>query len=188
MVITSKISKAALCTAAAGAMALSSAPAQAQQYRGYDRDNDGISAGEVIAGVAILGGLAAILSSRGNDRDYRGGSYGYDNNGYNNGYGYDNNGYGYDRSRYGDSRQAVQQCVSATQNEARRYSRGGARITGITNINRNRDGYTVRGRLAVQDYRGGYGGYGNRSGYDTGSFKCQVRYGRVVDVDVSGIR
>lgn len=182
MVITSKISKAALCTAAAGAMALSSAPAQAQQYRGYDRDNDGISAGEVIAGVAILGGLAAILSSRGNNRDYRGGSYGYDNNGY----GYENN--RYDRSRYGGSRQAVQQCVSATQYEARRYSRGQARITGITNINRNRDGYTVRGRLAVQDYRGGYGGYGNRSGYDSGSFKCQVRYGRVVDVRVNGIR
>ncbi len=48
--------KAALCTAAAGAMAFTSAaPAEAQRYR--DRDNDGISAGEVIAGALIIGGI-----------------------------------------------------------------------------------------------------------------------------------
>ena len=54
--------KAALCTAAAGAMAFTSAaPAEAQRYR--DRDNDGISAGEVIAGALIIGGIAAIASA-----------------------------------------------------------------------------------------------------------------------------
>ena len=48
--------KAALCTAAAGAMAFTTAaPAEAQRYR--DRDNDGISAGEVIAGALIIGGI-----------------------------------------------------------------------------------------------------------------------------------
>mgnify|MGYP000748905519 CR=1 FL=1 len=55
-------SKAAFCTAAAGAMAITSAaPAEAQRYR--DRDRDGVSAGEVIAGALILGGIAAIASS-----------------------------------------------------------------------------------------------------------------------------
>ena len=50
--------KAALCTAAAGAMAFTTAaPADAQRYR--DRNNDGISAGEVIAGALIIGSRAA---------------------------------------------------------------------------------------------------------------------------------
>ena len=59
--------KAALCTAAAGAMAFTTAaPADAQRYR--DRNNDGISAGEVIAGALIIGGIAAIASASNRDR------------------------------------------------------------------------------------------------------------------------
>ncbi|MFM2256769.1 MAG: hypothetical protein RIQ28_616, partial [Pseudomonadota bacterium] len=52
--------------AAAAAMVSLAAPAQA---RDRYRDNDGISAGEVIAGALVIGGLAAILSS--GDDDYR---------------------------------------------------------------------------------------------------------------------
>ena len=63
--------KAALCTAAAGAMAFTTAaPAEAQRYR--DRDNDGISAGEVIAGALIIGGIAAVASAvdKSDEREY----------------------------------------------------------------------------------------------------------------------
>ena len=49
--------------AAAAALVSMAAPAQA---RGYERDS--ISAGDVIAGALIIGGLAAVLSS---DRDNR---------------------------------------------------------------------------------------------------------------------
>lgn len=187
MTIKSKFTKIALGTAAAGMMAATAVPAQANDR--YDRRGDGIGVGEVIAGVAILGGLAAILSSGNRDR---GGSYGYDEPYYNNGY---NN--GYDQQSYGGSRAAVQQCVAATQNEARRYGQGRVQITDITDIDRNRGGYTINGRLQVQDYNQGYynRGYGNRydSRYDNrarvdnGSFRCKVRYGRVVDVNIRGI-
>ena len=86
-----KISK--LVTGAAAAALVTTgfaaAPAEAQRYRHYDRDN-GIDAGDVIAGVAIIGGIAAIATALDND----GRSYGYDN-----------------RYRYRDNyRDAVNQC------------------------------------------------------------------------------
>ncbi len=190
--MTNKFTKIALGTAAAGMMAATAVPAQANDR--YDRNRgDGIGIGEVIAGVAILGGLAAILSSGNRDR---GGTYGYDDPYYNN---------RYDQRSYGGSRAAVQQCVAVTQNEARRYGQGRVRITDITHIDRNRGGYTINGRLQVQDYNRGYGNrydsrynsrydsrynsrYDRRSRVDNGSFRCKVRNGRVVDVDIRGIR
>jgi hypothetical protein len=183
------ITKALVGTVAAGAMAMgSAAPAQAQ-YRDRDRDrHGGIDAGDVIAGALIIGGIAAIASASGGNRGRV-----YEGRGYNGGY----NGYGYDRA--GDPRQAVEQCVYAAERNASRYSyRGnGAQVTDIRDINRHRDGYTVRGRIAVntqnRNWRGSWGndyrGYNDRySGYDAGRFTCDVRYGRVVDLDYSGIR
>lgn len=204
------ITKALVGTVAAGAMAMASAaPAQAQ-YRDRDRDRGGIDAGDIIAGALIIGGIAAVTGAIGgrnrgyNDgRVYEGRGYGYGNNGYGYGndgygygYGYGNNGYGYDRA--GDSRQAVEQCVYAAEQNASRYSRGGgAQVTDIRDINRRRDGYTVRGRIAVntgnRNWRSGWGndyrGYNdNYRGYDSGRFTCRVSYGRVVGLDYSGIR
>lgn len=180
------LSKAALGTLAAGAMLTATAVPAAAQYRGdrYDRDRDGISAGEVIAGAVVLGGLAAILSSGNNDRyDDR-----YDNR-------YNNNGYDY--RRYGNSRAAVNQCVSAVQ-QRYGYRGGGARVDQITRIDRNSKGYKIEGRISVND-RNGYG-YGNRGdrrgygdnryrgrGYDTGSFECTIKYGRVDKLKVRGV-
>ena len=192
------ITKALVGTVAAGAMAMASAaPAQAQ-YRDRDR-HDGIDVGDVIAGALIIGGIAAVASAVGNNnRGYNNGGYvyegrGYDNRGYNNGY--YNNGY----NNVGDPRQAVEQCVYAAEQNASRYSygRGGAQVTDIRDINRHRDGYTVKGRIAVntqnRNWRGSWGGdyrgYDNRyNGYDAGRFTCDVRYGRVVDLDYSGVR
>ena len=180
------ISKALVGTVAAGAMAMASAaPAQAQ-WRDRDRDRgDGIDAGDIIAGALIIGGIAAVASAAG------GRNRGYDGRVYE-GRGYD----GYDRA--GSSRQAVEQCVYAAEGNANRYSYGGrAKVTDIRKIDRKRDGYKVEGRIAVntnnRDWRRGWGndyrGWDNRySGYDAGKFTCDVRYGRVVDLDYSGIR
>ena len=187
------ISKALVGTVAAGAMVVgAAAPAQAQ-WRDRDRDRgDGIDAGDIIAGALIIGGIAAVASAAG------GRNRGYDGRVYE-GRGYD----GYDRA--GSSRQAVEQCVYAAERNASRYSYGGnARVTDIRNIDRKRDGYTVKGRIAVnsqgRDWRRGdnrygrgwdndYRGWNDRySGYDAGKFTCKVRYGRVVDLDYSGIR
>ena len=171
--------KAALCTAAAGAMAFTTAaPADAQRYR--DRDNDGISAGEVIAGALIIGGIAAIASAGDRDRDrdrYRDNHY-RDN---------------YYRSN-GNPRRAINKCVRVAENQARR---AGYRYANVVDINRVRDtrrGWNITGRIEVdgargyRDQRRGYDRRGyNRRG-DSGRFSCEIRRGRVVDIDYRGIR
>ncbi len=162
--------KAVIGTVAAGAM-LSATPVLAR-----DRHDDGIGAGEIIAGAVVLGGLAAILAS-GNDRYDR-----YDSR-YRGRYDDPRHGYGYDYRRYGDSRSAVNQCVNAVQRRASRYGR--ADVTEVTRIDRKRDGYKIKGRLVVRD---GYGRWGRGGSYDKGKFSCDVRYGRVHDLDVSGLR
>ena len=206
------MSKALLATGAAAAALVSTAsPALAR-----DRHGDGIDVGDVIAGAVILGGIAAVAGSIGNDRD-RGYSYGYPSDGrYSNNYRYNdrydsNDRYGYndryDRSGYrnnGNPRQAVEQCIATAENQASRYSYGRADVTDIRSVDRNNRGYTVRGRIAVndqgRDWRRGDSNYGNGwnndyrgwnnnlRGYDAGSFKCRVEYGRVVDIDFDGVR
>ncbi|MFZ5745188.1 MAG: hypothetical protein ACOY7T_12000 [Pseudomonadota bacterium] len=192
------MSKALVGTIAAGAMAVSSAtPAFAEH-----RDRDGISAGDVIAGALIIGGIAAVASAASNnnndryDRDYRYDRAGY---GYNQGYGYRN-----DNSWRGNPRRAIEQCVYAAERNASRYSYGRADVTDIRDIRETRYGFEVRGRIAVnssgRDWRRGDGYYGrgwggdyrgwndNLRGYDSGSFKCRIERGRIVDLDYNGIR
>jgi hypothetical protein len=185
--------------AAAAALVTVAAPAQAQgRYDRYDRNRDGISAGEVIAGAVILGGIAAVIASGDNDR--------YDDGRYNrDGYDYNRSGYSYNQ-RYG-SRQAVNQCVNAVESWANRYSRSD--VTKINRIDRTRNGYRISGNLVVQDgWRGNNRGYGNNDrydrddrydndrygnnqgygrGYDKGRFTCYVERGRVIDVDYRGL-
>lgn len=185
--ITKALTKGAVATVAAGAMAMGSAsPAVAR-----DRDN-GISTGEVIAGALILGGIAAVVASSGKNND-RYGDYNYSDN---------RRGYG---SNVGSSRNAVEQCIYTAERSAGHYSYGGnAKVTDIRSVKGTRDGYTVRGRIAVNQmdrnwragdrvygrgWNGDYRGWNARyRGYDSGTFTCKVRYGRVADLDFSGIR
>jgi len=191
------ISKALVGTVAAGAMVMASATPALAQYRDRDRHN-GIDAGDIIAGALIIGGIAAVASAVGRNRGNDG--YVYEGRGYNDPYNtsrYDDR---YNNQYYnaGDPRQAVEQCVYAAERNANRYSYGGrSQVTDIRNIDRKRDGYTVRGRIAVNtrnaNWRGGwngdYRGYNdNYRGYDAGTFTCRVRYGRVVDLDYNGVR
>lgn len=184
------LSKAALL-GLTGSMLVTAMPADARSYR---RHHDGISAGDVIAGALIIGGIAAVASAASNNRDRYRGRY---EDGY--GYGYSNDGYG--------SRTAVDQCVRAAQREASRYG-GWARITDVTRVDRVRGGYEVRGRLVVEQRGfGGYRDYGQdygrgwdrndrwgyhydryNDGYDKGRFSCITQYGRVADVGLSGLR
>jgi hypothetical protein len=170
--------------AAAAALVSVAAPAQARDR--YDRHRDGISAGEVIAGAVVLGGLAAIISAADDDRNYRDDRYDYDRAGYQSNY------------RAGSGRNAVSQCVATVERWANGYSR--SEVTQVRDIERTRYGYRVRGNVVVQDgwrdrnnsnyYRGDrddrYGqNYGR--GYDKGRFTCIVERGRVVDVDYRGL-
>jgi hypothetical protein len=195
--------KAAVGSLVAASILVGAVPANAQ-YRGHHRDRDGISAGEVIAGAVVIGGLVAILSAgsrdRGYDRDRTDGrSYDpqYDSE-------YDRNYGGYDRGGYGGqwrrtgSREAVERCINAAEQRASYYGNR-ADVTRITEVDRVRGGYEVRGRIAVDDQRGRYDRYDRRGGYDRGDrydragyddrghFRCTVRYGQVQNVRVGGL-
>lgn len=177
------VSKALIGTVAAGAMAVSATPAMAG-----DRDRDGgISAGEVIAGAVILGGIAAIASAASKDRD----RYRYRDN-----YRYRDQRYRYNNSwrTRGTPRNAVQRCVNAAEREARRYGYRFANVTDIRDVDDTRYGWKVKGRIVVDGQRGyGYRGYNHRyrqseRGYDKGKFTCRIDRGRGAYVDFSGIR
>ena len=176
MAIKTNLTKAAIGAATAGAMLMSAAPAAARDR--YDRD--GISAGEIIAGAVVIGGLAAILSSGNIDRYDRDGRY---DDRYRGRYDDARYGYGYDYNRYGNSRSAVSQCVNAVERGSRRYGR--TDVTEVTSIDRKREGYRVKGRVIVND--GWRGRWGRGGSYDRGKFTCDIRYGRVQDIRFSGL-
>lgn len=197
--LSKALAKGTLATVAAGAMVASSASPALADARGY-HDRGGISAGDVIAGAVVIGGIAAVAAAAGsNDRDYR-----YDRAGYGDyGRGWDG-GYNRDAGWRGNPRQAVEQCVFAAERSAGRYSYGRADVTDIREVRDTRFGYEVRGRIAVnamgRGWRHGDGQYGRGwggdyrgwnaglRGYDSGSFKCRIEQGRVVDMDFSGLR
>lgn len=182
------ITKGLVGTVAAGAMAMAAAsPAMA-------RDRGGVDAGDVIAGALVIGGIAAVVAAASNDRGR-----------YDRGYGYDDR-YRGGRGGYRDNpREAVEQCVNIAERQASRVSWGGrADVTDIRDIKRTSTGYTIKGRIAVNNnnrgWRSGDRRYGNGwgndyrgwndrvAGYDAGKFTCKIRYGQVHDIDFSGIR
>ncbi len=185
------LAKSILGATAATALAVA-APAQAR-----DHDN-GIDAGDVIAGALIIGGIAAIASAAsGNDDRY--------DRRHDPRYG-DRSDRRYD-PRYGDRydrgygnqspRSAIQQCSAAAQREASRYGR--AQVTEITDIDRERRGFEVEGRIVVEEQNYGYRGRNGRynrnarydrrgySDYDRGRFSCRIRYGRIDRLRVRGL-
>jgi len=173
-----KLNKALVGTAAAAAMAVSATPAMAKDGR-----NGGPSAGEVIAGVAIIGAIAAIASSSNKNRDYRDNDYRDSNY---RGDHYEND--RYSESRFGNGyrqigqRQAVNRCVRAAERGATNYGR--ANVTDIRDVDRTRYGYRVKGKILVEQSRGRY----QRSGYaDKGNFTCYIEGNRVSDVQYSGL-
>jgi hypothetical protein len=152
--------------AAAAVLVGVAAPAYAQDR--HDRHRDRVSAGDIIVGAVVLGGLAAIFSSGKNSRD-------------------DN------RAGYrGSGREAVNQCVANVERWANGYNRSD--VTQIRDVQPTRYGYRVRGHVVGQDGGRGYNAYGNNRydrddpnasgrGYGKGRFICTVEQGRVVDID-----
>ena len=160
------LSKSLLGVAGAAVAATSlAAPAEAQRYRRYHDRDRGVDAGDVIAGVAIVGGVAALISA------LDGGSR----------YGRYDDRYSRGRSRGGTARQAVDACARAARREAR-YDGDRARVGQIEDVERAGNGYyRVYGTLNVQDRDFGY-----RRGYDTqrARFTCTAGYGRVADLNI----
>ena len=178
------IGKTLMGATAATALAVA-APAQA-------RDNDGIDAGDVLAGVLVLGGIAAVAAAIDNDDDdrYERRHTRYEDYNYHGDYrrgDYRRGDYRRGDYRYGQRlrpRQAIRQCRRAARHEASRYGR--ARVTEITEVDRRDDGYRVRGRLLVEEGRYGRRGY-RTTDYDRGRFSCRVRYGQIERLRVRGL-
>lgn len=103
------------------------APADAQRYRRY-RGN-GIDAGDVITGVAIIGGIAAIaaaLSRDGSQRRYR------------------------DSYEYRGARDDYSNAVNNCGREAEQQQRGNVRVTDVNRTGNDR--YLVRGVIESRGY------------------------------------
>jgi hypothetical protein len=142
--------------AAAAALLTVSAATPAEARDRYGR-HDGVDAGDIITGVAILGGIAAIASAIGN-------------NGNRSGYGYGNN--------YRDGYSAA---VNACGYEAQRAGRGQVNVTDVDR--RGNDSYRVRGVIDGGNYA--YGRGYNR-GYERTAFTCTARSsGRITDFRVN---
>ncbi|MFM7348223.1 MAG: hypothetical protein ACKO01_01900 [Erythrobacter sp.] len=170
--MTTRSTSARLVLGAVTATALTAAaitPAAAQSR--YDRyDRGGISAGEIIAGAVVIGGIAALAGAFDNDRhrDWR----------------FDNRYYDYrgDRFGYGFSpRAAVDRCVRLAENQARRGGYRYADVIDVTDIDRTREGYRVRGRI---DVAGGW----DRRGNDRGRFSCRIDGRGGASINFDGVR
>jgi hypothetical protein len=160
-----------LMLGAVAATALTAASITPAQARDRDRDRDGISAGEVIAGAVVIGGVAALLGAFDGDR-----GRGWDDRGFRGDRGWDRGGFGFN----GGPRAAVDRCVRAAENQARRF--GGYRFADVIDVNdidRTRDGFRVRGRIDV-------GGGWNRN--DRGRFTCRLDGRGAPLIDFDGIR
>ncbi len=167
--------------AATALTAASVTPAMADDRR----DRDGIGAGEIIAGAVVIGGIAALAGAFDGDRnDRRYDDRRYDDRRYDNrdyrGDRYDRGGYGF----AGGSRGAVDRCVRAAENQARRF--GGYRfadVIDVRDIDRTRDGFRVKGRISVE----GSPRWGGRRS-DRGNFTCYIDGRGAPQVNFSGVR
>ncbi|MFM2371137.1 MAG: hypothetical protein RIS85_859, partial [Pseudomonadota bacterium] len=120
-------SKALVGTAAAAAVAVSSAsPAMA-------RDRGGVDGGDIIAGALVIGGIAAIAAAASSNNNDRYDRYGYGDDwrgrdGWSDGR-YRDNAYG-----RGNPRGAIEQCVRAAERNASRYGNGRADVTDVRDV------------------------------------------------------
>ncbi|MEQ8411371.1 MAG: hypothetical protein RIB52_07435 [Erythrobacter sp.] len=173
----SKLARSAFGALAAGALAFTAAtPAMADDRR--DRDG-GIGAGEIIAGALVIGGIAALAGAFDGDDDWR------DRRWRDRNWRGDRRGWRGDRrgGRFGDPRFAINRCVRAAQNQARRF--GGWRfadVTEIRDVDRKRYGFRVRGRIVVED------NVRFRRNFDRGRFTCRFDGRGRPRIDFDGVR
>lgn len=120
-------------------------------YRGHRRHRDRIDGGDILAGILVIGGIAAIASAASkNDRDRRA----------------DDRNYRYNNPRYDDRRsdsredyrtergtEAMESAISACSSAAERQAGSDARVSAIDSVVRDGDGWRVEGELANSNER-----------------------------------
>lgn len=170
-----KVSRSTAVLAAAAAFAMTASPVMARDWGWGHRHRDRVDAGDVLAGILIIGGIAAVASaaSKANknkqrERDYRYPDDNYpqqrdsDYGNYGN-YGNDDRQGQQDYSDRGGINDAIDRCKGEVM-------RGSTRIDEIDAVNREGDGWRVQGRT-----NGG------------GTFSCTIDGdGRIRNVDIDG--
>lgn len=141
-------------------------------YRGHRRHGNGIDGGDILAGILVIGGIAAIASAasknqndrRYQERDYPSQNQSYDDRATDNRY--DSR---YEDSRYdrgtGDMESAINICSDA----AERQAGIDARVSSVHSVVRDGEGWRVEGELSNSAER---------------SFLCGARDGRVDFVQI----
>lgn len=149
--MNNRFSRTGKLLACAAALAMTATPALAGHRGGWGggwgRHHDDIDAGDVITGILIIGGIAAIASaaSKGKkdreretrDRDYRERDRDYRERDDSRGYGNDS------RPTWQDGRgidSAVNRCVAEVE-------RGNRRVDAVDTVNRDGAGWRVAGRM-----------------------------------------
>ena len=120
-------------------------------YRGHRRHRDGIDGGDILAGILVIGGIAATASAaskkdrdrRYEDRDYRSENPRYDDRRADERY--DER----DDRGSGDMQSAINACTDAAERQAGRD----ARVSAIQSVIRDGSGWRVEGDLANSDRR-----------------------------------
>ena len=168
--MTIKTSRVTATLAVAAVFSLVASPAAAQNWGGdwgggdWGHHRNRVDAGDVLAGILIIGGIAAIASAASkNKRDRRG-----DDRRYPGDYPRDGSGsYGNDNDQQWQQNGGVDSAVNRCTNE---ISRGSDRGTTVESINRDGDGWRVQGRTGAG-----------------GAFTCSVDgNGRIRNVQVDG--
>ncbi len=120
-------------------------------YRGHRRHRDGVDGGDILAGILIIGGIAAIASAaskNSNDRRYDNRDYRTEDQRYD-----DRSSDRREDSRYdrgsGDMEAAISVCTDA----AERQAGADARVAAIDSVIRDGAGWRVEGELANSDQR-----------------------------------
>jgi hypothetical protein len=148
--MNNRFSRTSRLIASAAALSLVATPVMARGWGGgWGRHHDDIDAGDVITGILIIGGIAAIASaaSKGKkdreretrDRDYRD----RDDRGRDESRGYGND----DRPSWQEGRgidSAVNRCVAEVE-------RGDRRVDQVEAVNRDGEGWRVSGRMSGDD-------------------------------------
>ena len=171
--MTGKKSRMTAVLASAAALSMAASPAMAQNWGGgwggdwggdWGRHRNHVDVGDVLAGILIIGGIAAIANAanknqrnrRGDDRRYPG-DYPRERS----------NGYGNDNDQQWQQNGGVDNAVNRCTSEV---SRGSDRGTTVETINRDGDGWRVQGRTGAG-----------------GAFTCSVdANGRIRNVQVDG--
>lgn len=172
-----KKSRIAAVLASAAAFSMTASPVLARDWGwggwGHHRHRDRVDAGDVIAGILIIGGIAAVASAaskanknRRDDRDYRYPDDRYPQRGDRGDYGKD------DQPEWSDSdaREGSTGIDSAINRCVDEVSRGSTKVEEVDSVNREGDQWRVEGRTG-----------------DGGSFSCSIdRDGRIRQVSVHG--